>query len=237
MYYLGLFYADANRPPVRPGSAEFDDLVAAYGRFFEFAGDAAVANAPLQPASTAATIRHGGGTPLITDGPYTETGEVAIGFCVLSAEDLDEAIELARRIPAAGDGAVELWPMVDFYAAGEIDRDWWLAMLLEPRGDAVTPGSDEWEQGKARHGEFARVAGSAMRGGGGLYPPESATTVRVRGGDVLLTDGPFAESAELANGLYLLAAGDRTSAVELAAKIPVGPKGCVEVRRLMRTRD
>ncbi|TQF75008.1 transcription initiation protein [Rhodococcus spelaei] len=237
MNYLGLFYRDANEPPVLPGTAEFDALAAAYGSFFESAGDAVVANAALQPASTAATIRHDGGAPLVTDGPYTETAEVAVGFCVLSTENLDEAIELARRIPAAGDGAVELRPMVDFSTAGEIDRDWWLAMLLEPSGDAVIPGSEEWDRCDVRHAEFGKSAGDAVRGGGALYPPDSATTVRVREGEVLLTDGPFAESAELASGIYFLDAPVRATAVALAAKIPVGPKGCVEVRQLMRTRD
>ncbi|MCQ4122477.1 YciI family protein [Rhodococcus tibetensis] len=47
------------------------------------------------------------------------------------------------------------------------------------------------------------------------------------------TDGPFAETAEVANGLYVLAAENRQSAIALAAKVPVSPKGCIELRRIV----
>jgi hypothetical protein len=55
--------------------------------------------------------------------------------------------------------------------------------------------------------------------------------VRVRNGEVLLTDGPFAESAEIATGFYLLTAADREQAVKLASMIPAS---VVEVRQLAK---
>jgi hypothetical protein len=68
-------------------------------------------------------------------------------------------------------------------------------------------------------------------GGAALHEPATATTVRVRDGKVLLTDGPFAESAEIATGFYLLTAADREQAVKLASMIPAS---VVEVRQLAK---
>ncbi len=105
----------------------------------------------------------------------------------------------------------------------------WLALLLEPPGSVNTPGTPEWEAEAARHGEFAAGAGDHIVGGAALHEPATATTVRVRDGEVLLTDGPFAESAEIATGFYLLSAADRDEAVKLASMIPAST---VELRQL-----
>lgn len=63
-----------------------------------------------------------------------------------------------------------------------------------------------------------------------LEPPETARTVRVRGGRAKVTDGPFAETKELIGGLYVLEAADLDEAVAIAERIPGGAIGCVEVR-------
>jgi len=66
-----------------------------------------------------------------------------------------------------------------------------------------------------------------------LKPTASATTVRVQGGKVLVTDGPFAETKEQLAGYYILDCADLDEALEWAAKIPSacgGATGCVEVR-------
>ena len=55
--------------------------------------------APLQPTSTATTVRVRNGKPLITDGPFTETKEQLAGIYILNCKDLDEALEMAARIP------------------------------------------------------------------------------------------------------------------------------------------
>ena len=70
-----------------------------------------------------------------------------------------------------------------------------------------------------------RPAGDAVLAGGALHPIATATTVRVRDGEVLVTDGPFSESAEVVGGFYVLAAADLDAAVALAALIPVDPGG------------
>ncbi len=67
-------------------------------------------------------------------------------------------------------------------------------------------------------------------GGEGLQPTSTATTVRVRNGETLTTDGPFAETKEQLNGFYLLDCNDLDEAIEWAAKIPGAARGSVEVR-------
>jgi hypothetical protein len=67
----------------------------------------------LQPVDTATTVRYGGGDYLITDGPYADTKEVFGGYYVFDASNLDEALELAQRIPAVRlGGGVEVRPLV-----------------------------------------------------------------------------------------------------------------------------
>jgi hypothetical protein len=72
-----------------------------------------IGGAQLQPPSTATTVRVQDGRTLTTDGPFAETKEALGGYYLLEAEDLDVAIELAARIPAARlGGAVEVRPLV-----------------------------------------------------------------------------------------------------------------------------
>ncbi|HEU0102376.1 MAG TPA: YciI family protein [Mycobacteriales bacterium] len=85
----------------------------------------------------------------------------------------------------------------------------------------------------AEYGGFSQVAAAVMRGGAALYPTSTATTVRVsggKGGDVLSTDGPYAESKEVLTGFFLLECADLDEAVALAAQIPAAWNGAVEVR-------
>ncbi|WP_231987544.1 YciI family protein, partial [Mycobacterium sp. E2238] len=71
--------------------------------------------------------------------------------------------------------------------------------------------------------------GDHILGGAALHDRSTATTVRVRDGEVLITDGPYVEGAEIATGVYLLAAADRDEAVKLASMIPAST---VQVRQL-----
>ncbi|MEO7119289.1 MAG: YciI family protein, partial [Candidatus Limnocylindrales bacterium] len=71
---------------------------------------------------------------------------------------------------------------------------------------------------------------NAMLAGEALMPTSMATTVRVRDGQTLTTDGPFAETKEALGGFYMLECKDLDEAIELAAMIPGASVGCVEVR-------
>jgi hypothetical protein len=69
----------------------------------------------LQPPETATTVRVQDGTTLVTDGPFVETKEALGGYLLFEADDLDAAIELAARIPAARmGGAVEVRPIEEW---------------------------------------------------------------------------------------------------------------------------
>jgi len=69
--------------------------------------------------------------------------------------------------------------------------------------------------------------------GEGLYPTQTATTVRVRGGERNVTDGPFAETKEQLGGFYVLDVKDLDEAIEWASKIPGAQSGSVEIRPVM----
>lgn len=73
----------------------------------------------------------------------------------------------------------------------------------------------------------------AMLGGDALQPVATASTVRVRDGRTMVTDGPFAETKEQLGGYYLIEAEDLDQAMGIAARIPGAESGCVEVRPIM----
>lgn len=110
------------------------------------------------------------------------------------------------------------------------------ALIYEPGDAARPPSAEEWEKVMAEYNEFTAKAGAAGVVGGGeaLQPPSTATTVHVkggaRGGDVVTTDGPFAETKEVLGGFFLLDCKDLDEAMEWAAQIPGAWYGRVEVR-------
>lgn len=232
MQYLATLHADESLNP-QPGTPELEEEMAAYMAFDEKAGAAIVGGEALQPSATAFTVRSGAAEPLVTDGPFAETTEVIGGFYALEVDTLDDAIELARHIPAVLNGWVELRPLVMWQDGGPGDstagegRDRYLALILGKESEADQPGTPEWDAGAAEHGRFMEWAGSDVQGGGGLHPVSTTTTVRVRDGEVLVTDGPFTEAAEVVGGLYLFRPVIRDRAVELAARIPVNPGGAI----------
>jgi hypothetical protein len=69
-----------------------------------------------------------------------------------------------------------------------------------------------------------------MLGGNDLQPVHTATTVRVRNGRMVTTDGPFAETKEQLGGYYLIEAADLNEAIQIAARIPSAKIGSIEVR-------
>jgi hypothetical protein len=92
-----------------------DEKNAIYGEYAAVSEAAGVyGGSELQPGSTATTVRVQDGRTLTTDGPFPETKEALGGFFLFEADDLDAALELAARIPAARrGGAVEVRPVVE----------------------------------------------------------------------------------------------------------------------------
>src|SRR5882672_9108631 len=95
-----------------------------------------------------------------------------------------------------------------------------------------------WSQGYsdaelAEYRALGKEFAPAIKGGHALKPTSAATTVRVRDGQQLTTDGPFAETKEQLAGYYLVEAGTQEEALAIAAKIPGARFGSVEVRPIM----
>ena len=227
MYYFALLLHPERTTPPSPDqqAAELGE----WGRFHERAASAIRAGDALAPATDAVRITGGPDAPVVTEGPYAEGAEVAGGYYVFEADDLDAALAIAQDIPAARFGAVEVWPMVEWRTPARALAGDWLALLLEPVESASAPGSAEWNEGARAHEAFGRAADEHILTGAALQHHSTATTVQVRDGKTALTDGPFAEGAEVAHGFYVLAATDRDEAVKLASMIPAST---VEVRRL-----
>ncbi|MBV8734739.1 MAG: hypothetical protein JO321_09870 [Solirubrobacterales bacterium] len=102
----------------KPGSHEAlpeDEYKEVFGEYAALVDDSrCIASGQLQPVETATTVRVQDGRTLTTDGPFADTKEVFGGYYVFEADNLDEAIELAGRIPAARlGGAVEVRPVVE----------------------------------------------------------------------------------------------------------------------------
>lgn len=92
-----------------------DQLAAVTAEYVELAGDERVVAAEqLHAATTATTVRVQDGEMLLTDGPFADTKEVFGGYYIVEVRDLDDALELAARMPAARlGGSVEVRPVVE----------------------------------------------------------------------------------------------------------------------------
>ena len=91
----------------------------------------------------------------------------------------------------------------------------------------------EQEAVYAAYNAFGQEFEAKIAGGEALMPTNTATTVRVRDGKTLTTDGPFAETKEQLGGFYLVNASDLDEAIQVAARIPGAASGCIEVRPVM----
>jgi hypothetical protein len=109
----------------------------------------------------------------------------------------------------------------------------YLLLIYQQEGPAASAASDE-EMASERAGYAAFTGETRERGqlvaGEALEPTATATSVRIRDGQVSITDGPFAETKEALGGFYLLECRDLDEAIEMAAKIPAAKRGTIEVR-------
>lgn len=113
--YLILIHGDESRWDSM-STAERDQIDAAHRAFAERAGDAVVADGQLESSSAAVRLPDiADGVPVVTEGPFTESGEVIGGFYVVQAPDRDAAVDLAAGLAevAHDHSWVEVWPLVD----------------------------------------------------------------------------------------------------------------------------
>jgi hypothetical protein len=111
MRYLCLIYLDEKQLAAMP-EADMSALNARHLEFNEALLDSGhfVEAEALEPAASSTCVRLRGGRTTLTDGPYVETKEMVAGFYVIEARDLNEAIQVAARIPAAPLGTVAVHP-------------------------------------------------------------------------------------------------------------------------------
>lgn len=112
MKYLLLIYGD-DSAPMDPEAPETQDILEAYNGFNDEINKRGIhlgSNA-LQPVATATTVRVRDGEVLMTDGPFAETKEQLGGYYLVDCADLDEAIEVAAKIPGAKFGSIEVRPI------------------------------------------------------------------------------------------------------------------------------
>ncbi len=108
------------------------------------------------------------------------------------------------------------------------------AILINETESELAAREDPKRQGEywAAYTAYSKalVEAGVMRGGAGLTPPHSATTLRVRGGTRQVLDGPFADTKEKLGGFFLIEVADLDKALEWAARCPAASTGSVEVR-------
>jgi hypothetical protein len=101
--------------------------------------------------------------------------------------------------------------------------------------EEVDPSTMDPAEGEKVMGEYAAFTQSIaergiMKAGEALHPTDSATTVRVRNGETVTTDGPFAETKEAMGGFYIVDVADLDAAIAVAAELPGSWYGTVEIR-------
>jgi len=111
MQYMMLIYLEEDSITEEQRAQCYQDS-AAYARQLHAEGKC-LAVAPLQPTLTATSIRHSEGKQIITDGPFAETREQLGGFFLIHAANLDEALDIAGKIPAGRWGTVEVRPVME----------------------------------------------------------------------------------------------------------------------------
>jgi hypothetical protein len=200
-----------------------------------------IAASPLHPVATALSVRVRGGKTLVTTGPFAETAEQLGGFFLIDVPNLDEAISIAARLPSARKGTMEVRPLaaldntpLDRYDAEDPERKKYMLLSYddEKHWDAVGPDAMEKAINEAvelthelnKKGQYISAAP--------LHRGSTATSVRIRHGKRMITDGPFAETNEVLGGFYMVFAKDINEAASMGAKHSGAPHGTVEVREV-----
>jgi hypothetical protein len=211
-------------------------------RWIELCGARRVYGEALSDPASARTVRVRDGQVLVSDGPFVEAKEYVAGFDLLACADLDEAVAIAAAHPVARRGLIELrplWDEISLDGVGEtlvgVESAPGQRFLMMLTADGI-PASDEVEarlraDSKAWAAELEEA--QKMPFGTPLQHADTATTVRVRAGQTLLSDGPFVETKEFIAGMSVLNCADLDEALAHVARFPLAAFHPVEVRAFM----
>ncbi|MHB2024110.1 MAG: YciI family protein [Mycobacteriales bacterium] len=193
----------------------------------------------LELPEAASTVRVRNGKTQVSDGPFAETKEFIAGFDVLDCADLDEAIEVAAKHPSSWFQKIEVRPFMDGleldeaaarFAAGDESAGTPYCLMMCLDGIPAEPQVEEAIMGEGIAWAEELKARGLLVLGHALQHKDTATTVRVRNGETLLSDGPFIETKEFVGGISVISCEGREQAIELAAAHPLARHHMIEVR-------
>lgn len=227
MKYFTFMATDATAEPYLPE----EDNIADWLRD-EIASGTTIDGDRIEPREKAKTVRVRNGELLVTDGPFTESKEWINGWGVMECDDLDQVIEIMAKHPVARFGQIEIRPFSaddDQEHSREIDADPTKSYIMfvcvdgDPDTDPAPEADiDAWVERHNASGK--RVTGHQLAG------ISDATTMKVRDGKTLVTDGPFTESKEWIAGYDLLNCASMDEAIAIAAEHTMARGGRIEVR-------
>jgi hypothetical protein len=189
-----------------------------------------VAGERLRFSPEATTLRPRDRGWVAADGPFAETREVLGGFYLIDAASQEEAIDWARKLPLDS-GAIEVRPArTGAQWSGPIQGKHRFMVIFVADSDS-RPSREKIFESIDRHYELSLdlAAQGKFVGSRSLSPPAEATTLRRKGGQHVVIDGPFAETKEFVAGYFVIACDSREEALEWARQLSLGADAC-EVR-------
>jgi hypothetical protein len=207
-------------------------------------GSLVLTSVALDQSSAAITLRTDRGKRLRIDGPFAETKEVLAGFDLIDFASRDQAVAFAKRRCTHDGHVTEVRP---------VHESWWahhgpglgsamrfmLVIVTDVQQLARRSAADI--EGTVAHHERIGMEYNAQKGlvrdeplyfcSARLRPNHEASTLRIRGGDTLISDGPFAETKEAVGGFMIIDCAGQDEAVEWAEKLAGGTE-TIEVRRV-----
>lgn len=199
----------------------------------------------LHSVATATSVRVRDGQRHVSDGPYAETAQQLGGYCIIDADNRDEALDIASRLPAAQQGTIEIRPLLPLPesltlpedrasqpASTEADFKDYIVLLYAEAG--AWP-ADEHAVALAESVQICHQlhAAGQFLSAAPLQPPATAACLRIRHGSRAVVDGPFAETKEQLGGYFLIRVRNLDEAIAIAARIPGSRRGTAEIRPLL----
>jgi len=197
----------------------------------------------LGPSRETVTVKNRDGEHLRIDGPFPETKELVGGFDIIDFDSLEEAIAYAKYPGAHESLVIEVRPIREFWWISQTSgqaasKIFMLTSVEDERAALKLPESERTKimrQHQGVGGEY--VASRAMLDqepglwvGARLQVSEQAKTIRWKNGGRMVTDGPFAETKEVAGGFNLVACASIDEAIRWANKLTVRDGDAIEVR-------
>jgi len=189
------------------------------------------------------TVKNRGGNHLRIDGPFPETKELVGGFDIIDFDSFDEAIEYANMEGAHESFVNEVRPIREFWWISQTfgraaSKIFMLTSVEDERATLSIPESERKQIMRQHQGVGAEyVTTRAMLDqepglwvGARLQVSEQAKTIRRKNGGRLVTDGPFAETKEVAGGFNLVACASMDEAITWASKLTQRDGDAIEVR-------